>query len=97
MLKASLHPEVFLAAGDHGIARVMTKGYLTGKPLDAKDAIWIAGSNVVGAMGPMIVPIASQLSMPTFNHRHGGTVIFSWDELDDALWESLMKQKADSR
>jgi nitrous oxide reductase accessory protein NosL len=97
MLKASLHPDVFLAAGDHSIARIMTTDYLTGKPLDAQKAIWIAGSDVVGAMGPMIVPIASQLSMPSFNFRHGGEIIFRWEEFDDALWESIMKKKADSR
>ena len=94
MLWANLHTEEYLAVGPEAISRAMTRDYFTGLPLDAAEAYWIAGSDVVGAMGPMLVPLADEADIATFRERHGGTRVFRLDDLDGDRWEALLGRKA---
>jgi nitrous oxide reductase accessory protein NosL len=86
MLRSWLHPKVFLGVAKSQLGRAMTRDYFTGKPLNAARAVWIAGSDVVGPMGPAIVPLADEAAAATFRKRHGGRHTFKLSELDDTKW-----------
>lgn len=93
MLKCWLHPEVYLGAGEIGVKRAVTTEFFTGQHVDATSVVWVAGSDVVGPMGPMIVPLADESAAASFRERHGGTNTFGLDELDDAGWEAMTGKK----
>jgi nitrous oxide reductase accessory protein NosL len=94
LLRSHLHPEAFLGVDASAVKRVVAQDYLNGKPIDAAQAVWVAGSDVVGPMGPAMVPLASAEDEAAFRARHGGKATFRLRELDDAKWESLTGRKA---
>lgn len=94
MLRTWLHPEVFLASSRTELRRGVAPDYFTGKHRDAAEVTWIAGSDVVGPMGPAIVPIGDDANVAEFKKRHGGKHTFELAELTDALWEKITGKKA---
>ena len=94
LMKSWLHPEVYLAAGEAGVTRAVTTEYFTGEHVDATTVTFVAGSDIVGPMGPMIVPLADAAAVARFQERHGGKITFTLPELDDAKWESMTGKKA---
>lgn len=93
LLKMHLHPEVFLKAERSAIRRAIVQEYLEGKPINAADATWVQGSDVIGPMGPALVPLATEADVATFRERHGGKNVFRLSELDDARFEALTGRK----
>lgn len=93
MLKANLHPEVFMGK-DSVVKRAIAPNYMTGAPIDAKTAYWVAGSDVVGPMGPALVAVATERERDAFVSRHGGKTKFRMAELDDALWLKIKGKPA---
>lgn len=89
LIKTWLHPEIFIGEEKANLARAVTREYFGGKTIDAAKAHWVAGSNVVGPMGPAIVPLASNEDVATFKQRHGGTRVFRLGELTDAKWKTI--------
>lgn len=94
MLRTWLHPEVFLGVPKDRLRRGIVRDYFQGEHLDASAVVWVAGSDVVGPMGPAIVPLADEASAETFRKRHGGKHTFKLSELDDATWEQMTGKKA---
>lgn len=94
MMRSWLHPDHFLAAGGKKPKRAVTVDFFTGKHIDANQALWIAGSDVTGPMGRMIVPVMGEEAAKKFRERHGGHEPFKLSELDDAMWQKLMGKKA---
>jgi len=94
MLRSWLHPDVHLGAGETAVKRAVVTEFYSGEHVDAGGVTWVAGSDVVGPMGPMIVPLADAAVAAKFKERHGGTRTFSLDELDDAGWEAMTGRKA---
>ncbi len=94
MMKSWLHPEIFLGAKDVTVKRAIVTDFFTGEHVDATAVNWVAGSDVLGPMGPMIVPVVGKEALATFLERHGGKTTFSLAELDDAMWETLTGKKA---
>jgi copper chaperone NosL len=94
MMKSWLHPEIFLGHPKEALKRAFTLDYFDGSPLDALKAFWVAGSDVIGPMGPALVPLASEEDQATFMERHGGAKTFTLGELDDVLWETITGKKA---
>jgi copper chaperone NosL len=93
LLKMHLHPEVFLKVDRSAIRRAIVQEYLQGKPIEAADATWVQGSDVIGPMGPAFVPLATAADLATFRERHGGKNVFRLSELDDARFEALTGRK----
>jgi copper chaperone NosL len=93
LLKMHLHPEVFLKVDRSAIRRAIVQEYLQGKPIEAADATWVQGSDVIGPMGPAFVPLATASDVATFRERHGGKNVFRLSELDDARFEALTGRK----
>ncbi len=93
LLKAYLRPDVHLHVAKQDVKRVMTRDYFSGSPLDASAAIWVAGSDVVGPMGPAIVPLASEADASVFKARHGGSREFRLEQLSPELWDALQSAR----
>jgi len=94
MLKSWLHPDVHLGAGTNSLRRAVVTEFFTGAHLDASSVTWVFGSDVVGSMGPMIVPLADAATAKKFKERHGGAKTFSLTELDVAMWQAMHDKKA---
>jgi len=94
MMRTWLHPEVFLGADRKRLDRAVVPEYFTGKHVDAAAVVWVAGSDVVGPMGPAIVPLADDESAAKFKERHGGKTTFKLGDLTDEKWEQMTGKKA---
>ncbi len=88
LLRSWLRPMVYLDRPATEIDRLVVLDYFSGRPIDGRTAVWIAGSDVVGPMGPAIVALGDPDQLATFTRRHGGTV-FAFDRLDDELWRQM--------
>lgn len=97
MLKAYLFTEDVLARPRSEIQRAVTRDYFSGAFIDAEEAYWIDGSDVVGAMGPMLVPLASEEDVKTFTERHGGEAPFRLSELDETSWKGLFPKMGEKK
>ena len=67
----------------------MVRDYFSGQPIDARTATWVAGSDVVGPMGPAIIALGDAAQLATFKNRHGGKTVFAFDQVDDSLWKKI--------
>jgi copper chaperone NosL len=97
MLNAWLHPDIFLEATAAQLKRPIVLEYLSGQPLDARLVFWVSGSDVVGPMGPALVPLKDQRHLDAFRQRHGAKQVFHLDELNDANWETLTGKRPPQR
>ena len=94
MIRTWLHPEVFLGVSREALDRPAVHDYFTGRVVDARRVTWVAGSDVVGPMGPALVPIAEDSHVEAFQRRHGGDRTFHLNELDDAAWTEITGKPA---
>lgn len=93
LLRAWHDPVAHLNASAESIQRMVTRNFFTGEPLDAYKAWWVAGSDVVGPMGPAIVALGAQADVEQFKARHGGQIVFQLSQMDAALWQKLFPPK----
>jgi nitrous oxide reductase accessory protein NosL len=89
LIKSWLHPEVYLGVEASRLSRAVVPDYFTGAPLDAMKAKWVAGSDVVGPMGPALVPLRTEAELEKFKERHGGKTVFTLDGMTDARFKSI--------
>jgi nitrous oxide reductase accessory protein NosL len=92
LLRAWLRPTVYLGKPGDAIDRLVVQDYFSGRPIDGRGATWIAGSDVVGPMGPAIVALGNADQVIVFKKRHGGKTIFTFKEIDDALWRKISRR-----
>jgi len=50
MIRSWMHPEAFLGVQKDLMETPIVRDYFTGKEMDARHAIWVAGSDIVGPM-----------------------------------------------
>ncbi len=93
MLLSYLRPEQYLQTKATSIARAVVTEYFSGRQLDAKAVHWVAGSDLTGPMGQMIVPVLGDEALQTFRKRHGGEHVFRLEELDLGLWQKIIGKK----
>jgi copper chaperone NosL len=89
MLRTWRDAQVHLDISRSLIQRMVVQDYFSGEPLDAAAAFWVAGSDVIGPMGPALVALKTMQEVDHFKSRHGGRIVFQLDQMDDALWNSL--------
>ena len=89
MIRSWLHPEIFLGAEKDALRRAVVQDYFDGKSMDSHRVIWIAGSDVVGPMGPALVPVRDQEALEAFQGRHGGKTVCGLSEMNDDMWKSI--------
>ncbi len=94
MLRSWIHPDIFLAAAAADLSLPVTREYFSGRSVDARAVTWVAGSDVVGPMGPAFVALAGESHLEAFRRRHGGRHLFRLAELDDALWLAITGKPA---
>ncbi len=94
MIKSWMHPEHYLGVSESRLDRPVVHDYFSGKLMDARDVKWVAGSDVIGPMGPALVPVSGEKEMEAFQRRHGGKVVFTLDEMDDAKWREITGKDA---
>lgn len=63
-------------------------GYYDRKPIRARDAHFVIGSDVLGPMGAELVPLASREEAEEFLRDHGGSGILGFDEV---TWQVLSR------
>jgi nitrous oxide reductase accessory protein NosL len=91
LLRAWLRPDAYLGRPRQAIDRMVVLDYFSGRLVDARSATWVAGSDVVGPMGPALIALADAAALATFKKRHGATIVFSLDQLDDTLWKQISR------
>jgi len=89
MIRSWLHPEVYLNAEKSDIQHVWVQDYFTGQKIDGVSAYWVAGSDVIGPMGPALVPLKSEIDVEAFKKRHGGKTVFHLTDLTDDKWKEI--------
>jgi copper chaperone NosL len=94
MIRSWLHPEIFLNASKSELKKSVVQDYFSGQQVDGLAVYWVAGSNVVGPMGPALVPILDEKQVEIFKRRHGGKAVFRLDEMTDEKWQNLTGKKA---
>jgi nitrous oxide reductase accessory protein NosL len=94
MIRTWLHPEIFIARNRTDLRKPVIREYFSGRTLDARSVVWVAGSDVIGPMGPAVVPLRDETALETFLSRHGGRETFVLDELTDERWAAITDRKA---
>jgi nitrous oxide reductase accessory protein NosL len=93
MIRAWLHPEVYLQRPKTQVRRTVVQEYFGGEQMDGLSVMWVAGSDVVGPMGPALVPLKNEADLAVFKKRHGGTAVFRLGDLDDQKWQEITGKK----
>ncbi len=91
LMKFYLNPNKW---GDYGdiknhIMKIVVRDYYTLKPILAKRAWYVMGSDVLGPMGNELIPFASREAAENFMRDHHGKKIVRFDEIDESLLNSL--------
>ena len=94
MIRSWMHPEIFLGATKAELKRSVVQDYFTGKQVSAGSVYWVAGSDVIGPMGPALVPLKDEQGLDAFKKRHGAKAVFRLSEMTDEKWQQLTGKKA---
>lgn len=92
LLRTWLRPTIYLGKKQEAIDRLVVQDYFSGQPIYGRTAIWVAGSDVVGPMGPAIIVLGDPDQLGTFKNRHGGKTVFTFDQVDDDLWKQISRR-----
>ncbi len=71
------------------IAAVYVTEYYDMKTIDAREAFFVTGSDVLGPMGRELIPFSSREDAETFKKDHNGTLILEFGQITPAVIEKL--------
>lgn len=94
MIRSWFHPEIYLKAPKSDIRSIWVQDYFTGQKINGVLAIWVAGSDVIGPMGPAMVPLKSERDAEAFKRRHGGTTMFHLRDLTEEQWREIANRQS---
>jgi len=94
MIRSWMHPDIFLGAAKEELKRSVVQDYFTGEQVHGQSVHWVAGSDVIGPMGPALVPLKNEQDLDVFKKRHGAQAIFRLSEMTDEKWQQLTGNKA---
>lgn len=95
MIRCRLQPHIYLKVAAKNIRQAVVREYFTGEHLSADSVTWVAGSDVIGPMGPAVVPLKGAKHLETFRRRHGGRASFSLQDLTVEKWQALTGKKSE--
>lgn len=72
----------------------MVQDYFTGDQVAGESVFWVAGSDVIGPMGPALVPLKNEEDLEIFKKRHETKAVFRLSEMTDEKWQQLTGKKA---
>jgi len=75
------------APGD--IAAAVVKDYYDLARVDARSALYVVGSDVLGPMGHELVPLASRTAVDDYRRDHGGGATVGFAEVTEGLLDQL--------
>ena len=96
MIRSWMHPEIFLGAAKGKLKRTVVQDYFTGHQVPGGSVYWVAGSDVIGPMGPALVPLENEQHLAVFKKRHGAKTVFRLSEMTDEKWRQLTGKQATS-
>ncbi|MEJ2580577.1 MAG: nitrous oxide reductase accessory protein NosL [Acidobacteriota bacterium] len=79
----ALEPQKFKAKG-RKVAKLFVTDYYGVKFVDATTAYFVAGSDVMGPMGPELIPLRNREEAETFARDHGGGEVLAFDDVTPA-------------
>jgi len=87
MMQVYQHQEYFLKRHliPAKIKKLYVQDYLTGERVDARNAVYLFGSRVIGPHGDDLIPFASRKHAELFKLKHGGTKILPFEKLSKGL------------
>jgi nitrous oxide reductase accessory protein NosL len=94
MIRSWMQPEIFLGVAKEELKRSVVQDYFSGEQVAGRSVYWIYGSDVIGPMGPALVPLKDQPHVEVFKKRHGAKTIFRLSEMTDEKWQQLTGKKA---
>jgi len=71
------------------VSEVFVTDYYSTRPIPARDAFFVMGSDILGPMGNELVPHASRDHAETFNKDHGGRQVLTFDEVSQHILDQL--------
>ncbi len=71
------------------IEAIIVKEYYNLRPIDARKAFFVIGSDVIGPMGRELIPFDSREAAEEFMEDHRGKRVLTFDEIDEGLVERL--------
>ena len=89
MIRSWMHPDIFLGAAKEELRRSVVQDYFTGEQVPGRSVHWVAGSDVIGPMGPALVPLKNEQDLAVFKKRHGAKAVFRLSEMTDEKWQQL--------
>ena len=94
MIRSWMHPEIFLGVTKQNLKRSVVQDYFSGEQVPGRSVYWVAGSDVIGPMGPALVPLKNEQHLDVFKKRHGAKAVFRLSEMTDEKWQQLTGKKA---
>lgn len=67
------------------IKKMIVQDYITGKAIDAKKALYIFGSRLIGPKGDDLIPFVDRTTVKLFEKRYGGTKVLPFDKITKGL------------
>lgn len=79
------------APGHHkeDIQAIAVREYYDLKPIDAREAFYVTGSDVLGPMGHELIPLASRADAEEFMHDHQGRRVLTYDQVTEKTLRDL--------
>lgn len=71
------------------ISAITVKDYYTLKPINARQAYFVSGSNVYGPMGKELVPFGKQADAQAFAKDHKGKQVLRFADVTQAVLKTL--------
>jgi nitrous oxide reductase accessory protein NosL len=91
MMAFYFSPQQFGAAAGVAADEIYVRDYYSLDWIDAKNAMFVLGSDVYGPMGHELVPFAGRPGAESFLNDHHGSRIYSFSEITPEVIESLRK------
>ncbi|MBT0666109.1 nitrous oxide reductase accessory protein NosL [Geobacter pelophilus] len=70
-------------------SEILVKDYYAVKPIDARQAYFVAGSDVLGPMGKELIPLAKKEDAIEFRADHKGNKVYRFQEVTPAVLKTL--------
>lgn len=75
--------------GNFNTSKLVVTDYYTQKPIDAKKAYYVIGSDVLGPMGEELIPFATLKEAQSFKKDHKGKRVLRFEEVDKEVIAAL--------
>jgi copper chaperone NosL len=89
MMVFNFAPQKYGATPGATVTEMQVNDYYALKPVDAREAFYVVGSDVTGPMGHEFVPFATRAAAEAFSKDHHGQNILALEAISSELVESM--------